>query len=133
MVIRPVYGFKAIHRRRVRQSKQMSLAINTSVSDAARANAELKEPQLSSDLARASSSQDHEMKSHLSINPSQKRWREEKESSFSVTITVFLWMRAKSRKAIVRATVPETQAIEPEPKYREGKTQEIKQHSAVID
>ena len=32
MVIRPVDGFKAIHRRRVRQSKQMSLATNTRAS-----------------------------------------------------------------------------------------------------
>ena len=95
MVIRPVDGFKAIHRRRVRQSKQMSFATNTSVSDAARAKAELKEPQLSSDLARARSSQYHDMKSHLSINPSQKSWNKEKESSFSVTHTVFLWIRAK--------------------------------------
>ena len=31
----------------------------------------------------------------FSINPSQKSWNKEKESSFSVTHTVFLWIRAK--------------------------------------
>ena len=36
-----------------------------------------------------------QIESHLSINPSQKRRNKEKESSFSVTITVFLWIRAK--------------------------------------
>ena len=110
MVIRPVDGFKAIHRRRVRQSKQMSLATNTRASRSPSQSKCCQKPRAASakcrvfpvyliifspkrkDISSVSLQFSHQL---FSINPSQKSWNKEKESSFSVTITVFLWIRAK--------------------------------------